>query len=44
MVKWNREVLFYMTENQMDPQLDPTPNTLNEQFYYDLQKNRGLCQ
>ena len=21
-----------MTENQMDPQLDPTPNTLNEQF------------
>ena len=32
MLKWNREVLFYMTENQMYPQLDPTPNTLNEQF------------
>ena len=32
MLKWSREVLFYMTEKQTLSELESTPNTLNEQF------------
>lgn len=32
MLKWSREVLFYMTEKQTPSELESTPNTLNEQF------------